>query len=464
VIGVVLTIVGVIMVAIVALLPLFFILYVGEFVLNTVQFSRAARFLLVTLKSLRRNLLRTSLTYLATFVLVVVVVMVWSALYFLDVLTSDKTKDLKLIVTEKYQANSQMPFAYAGPLSEGAADPRHSRDVRPQDSMTWQFYVGVLDVNKRTPEDLVFFIAMEPRKMLTIMENLFDEIRPGDAQQSGSQRLDQTELLQQVVRTMESNKRAVIVGRERLEAIHKKVGDRFTLYSSNYTDINLEFEIVGVFPDGRYNQSAVMNRDYLNDAIDAYPKSHGGQKHSLADRSLNMVWLQVPDADTYNRLSEQLDESGRFVNPAVKCETLSSGVNTWIEGYRDLIWAMRWLLGPGVLATMVLVIANAISISVRERRAEMAVLKVLGFRPAQILLLVLGEATLIGAISGALSSGLTYLVVNHAPHSQAFQVWVPDSALWWGPVVGAMTALAGSFVPAWNACKVRVAEVFARTT
>ena len=24
---------------------------------------------------------------------------------------------------------------------------------------------------------------------------------------------------------------------------------------------------------------AVMNRDYLNDAIDAYPKTHGGQKH-----------------------------------------------------------------------------------------------------------------------------------------------------------------------------------------
>ena len=45
---------------------------------------------------------------------------------------------------------------------------------------------------------------------------------------------------------------------------------------------------------------------------------------------------------------------------------------------------------------MALVIANAISISVRERRTEMAVLKVLGFRPGQILVLVLGEALLIG--------------------------------------------------------------------
>ena len=151
------------------------------------------------------------------------------------------------------------------------------------------------------------------------------------------------------------------------------------------------------------------------------------------------------------------------MDPAVKCETLSSGINTWIEGFQDLFWAMRWLLAPSILATMVMVIANAISISVRERRAEIAVLKVLGFRPVQIMMLVLGEALLIGAVSGALSAASTYLVVNNAPHSQAFQVWVPEDAFWWGPLVGALTALAGSALPAWSACKVRVSEVFART-
>ena len=125
---------------------------------------------------------------------------------------------------------------------------------------------------------------------------------------------------------------------------------------------------------------------------------------------------------------------------------------------------MRWLLAPAILATMILIIANAISISVRERRMEIAVLKVLGFRPVQIMLLILGEATFIGAISGVLSTMLTYLAVNKAPHSQAFQIWVPDDAFWWGPLVGALTALAGSALPAWSACKVRVSEVFARTT
>jgi putative ABC transport system permease protein len=460
---VVLIVMGVLMTAFVALAALFVTLFLGESVLGVVSFGRLSRFLLILFKSLRRNLLRTALTYLATFVLVLVVVMVWSVLYFLDILTSEKTRDLKVIVTEKYQAASQMPFSYAGALRDGAADPRRSLDVRPQDSMTWQFYIGTLDPVKTTREDFVFFIAMEPRKMLTIMDNLFDEFTPGQAQQSKQLRLAQQEALQDVVKEMERNKRAVIIGRERLELMKKKVGDTFTLSGINYPGIDLEFKIIAMFPEGRYNQNAVMNRDYLNDAIDSYPKTHGGVPHALANRSLNMVWLQVSDLQSYSQLSEQIDRSGRFQNPTVKCETLSSGINTWIEGYQDMFWAMRWLLAPAILITMVLVIANAISISVRERRSEMAVLKVLGYRPIQILGLVLGEAMLIGAVSGFLSTTITYLVVNRLPHSQSFQVWVPDSALWWGPFLGAGAAFVGSFLPAWAACRVRVSEVFART-
>ena len=86
-----------------------------------------------------------------------------------------------------------------------------------------------------------------------------------------------------------------------------------------------------------------------------------------------------------------------FTNPAVKCETVSSGIAAFLDAFRDLIWGMRWLLAPACLVTLSLVIANAISISVRERRMELAVLKVLGFQPRSDPALVLGEALLLGA-------------------------------------------------------------------
>jgi putative ABC transport system permease protein len=139
-----------------------------------------------------------------------------------------------------------------------------------------------------------------------------------------------------------------------------------------------------------------------------------------------------------------------------------------LESFRDLIWGMRWLLTPACLATILLVIANAISISVRERRTELAVLKVIGFRPYQILTLVLGESLLLGAGAGLISAGLTYGVINWGVGGISFPIgffdrfFVPPAALWWGPATGAAAALLGSLLPAWSARSVKVAEVFSK--
>src|SRR5215210_3902520 len=113
-------------------------------VLAALTYRKQLRFIF---KSLGRNLRRTILTGLAIFVLVFVVTLVWTILWFLDLVTSEKSKDLKAIVTERWQVPSQMPVSYAASLAEGAAS--RPDDVRPTDHMTWQFYGGTIDPNKR---------------------------------------------------------------------------------------------------------------------------------------------------------------------------------------------------------------------------------------------------------------------------------------------------------------------------
>jgi putative ABC transport system permease protein len=104
------------------------------------------KFLLLILKNVRRNAVRSTLTAVGTMVLVFVVTLVWSILDFLDKVTAEKTDNLKAIVTERWQMPSQMPFPYADTLSNGAA--RHPLDLHPIDSMTWQFYGGTIDPAK----------------------------------------------------------------------------------------------------------------------------------------------------------------------------------------------------------------------------------------------------------------------------------------------------------------------------
>ncbi len=416
----------------------------------------------IVFKSLARNPLRTALTGLATAVLVFVVALVWSALHFLDLATAEKSKNFKAIVSERWQIPSQMPFSYARPIAEGAAS--QPGDVRPQDDMTWQFYGATTD-RAMTRENLVFFFAMDPDKIMTMMDDLDNLPAAEDAE------------LRRLVELMKQDKRRILLGRDRLRLLNKRVGEHISLFTVNYKDptpggqdIDLDdCEIIGVLPDGRWNQSAILHRDRLNGALDAY-KQAKGRPHPMADKTLGIVWLKVNNTEQYNQIARQLAESPEFKTPAVKCETASSGIASFLDAYRDLLWGVRWLLVPALLASMALVIANAISISVRERRTEMAVLKVLGFGPTSILLMVLGEAVLIGVLSGFFSVGTTWLLVNKVLGGIKFPVaffpafYIATAALWWGPLIGGLTALLGSLTPAWAARSVKVSEVFSKVT
>jgi putative ABC transport system permease protein len=211
----------------------------------------------------------------------------------------------------------------------------------------------------------------------------------------------------------------------------------------------------------------VINRDRLNNALDAY-KQKNGKDHPLAKKTLNLVWLKVPDTATYNRVADQVLNSPTYTDPAVKIETASSGIASFLDAYRDMLRAVRYFLVPGMIAILALVIATAISISVRARRVEMAVLKVLGFGPNQIMFMVLAEALLVGCVAGILSAGGTYLIVNKVIGGVRFPIAffpafrIPRDALWWGPLLGGLTALAGSIIPAWSARSVKVSQVFAK--
>jgi putative ABC transport system permease protein len=441
-------------------------------------FNRAQAMLYTKLiaKSLLRNKLRSGLTGVAIVVLVLVVTMVWTVLFFLDLITTEKSQDLKAIVTERWQIPSQMPFAYESGLARGGA--RRPGDVVPDDAMTWQFYGGTLDPNKRTRENLIFFFGMDPAKLLKVhrtpdgkpIRDLTGRISY-TTMMDGLDELTDDELLQldEACQAMKRNKRLVIIGQERLAAMNKRVGETILVTSFNYPGVDLEVTIFAAFPKGRYDQSALVNRDYINDSLDAW-KQKNGKPHPMADKTLNLVWVRVPDSDAFRQVADQITSSPEFLSPAVKCETASSGIASFLDAYRDLLWGMRWLLVPAILVTMSLVIANAISISVRERRAEMAVLKVLGFGPNQVLGLVLGEALLLGCSAGLLSAAAAILLVNGVMGGVKFPIAffpafkVPMDALWWGPLLGGGTAFAGSILPAWSARSVKVAEVFSKVS
>src|SRR5262245_16845691 len=414
-------------------------------------------FLTLLQRSLLRNGLRTTLTASALTVLVFVVMAVWSVLWTLGEVTHENTDERKFIIRARHYVPSELPLAYCSELrKECRALPPELRPTE-ADMMSWQIYTGTVDPIKKTHENYLLIYGLEPSTLLTMMDVL-DNL-PADEERE----------FRAAVAKLETTAQGVIVGRDRLRMLNKKVGERFKVTSFNYQGIDLEFEIVGLFPPGRYEPNAVMRHEYLNNALSDFERRRG-RKHPMVERMLNLFWVRVPNQQAAAALAARIQDPARFSSPALTMETLSSAITLYADGYGDLIWTLRWLIAPAALLSMALLAANTVSINTRERADEVGLLKVLGYRPGHIAALVIGEALVVGAICGAACSSLMYILVNEimggfrsAESTASFTAFfIPVNALWWGPVVGVATALLGSAGPAWSACRVKVALVFSK--
>ena len=120
-------------------------------------------------------------------------------------------------------------------------------------------------------------------------------------------------------------------------------------------------------------------------------------------------------------------------------------------------------IGFVVAFTILLVTANTMSMAVRERRTEIAVLKTLGFTSGKVMALIISEALLIGVLGAGLGLVASFFAIRAMPQlplvggvfSQA-----PDSNLLFpmaqGMAAGLLLGLLAGFVPAIIAFRARI--------
>jgi putative ABC transport system permease protein len=117
---------------------------------------------------------------------------------------------------------------------------------------------------------------------------------------------------------------------------------------------------------------------------------------------------------------------------------------------------------------MLLVSANTMAMSVRERVREVGILKTLGFTPGSILGMILGEACAIsiaGGTIGYLISTLLMRMVAKSPFGgflppfQPFELPVAVACVLTAAAIGMMSSL----VPAVNASRTTIVEALRST-
>jgi putative ABC transport system permease protein len=418
-------------------------------------------------RSLRRNLLRTALTYVALFVLTGMLTFIYSIVSFLGNMTKDKENQQMVIMSEKFSIPSMMPPGYANQLKAVIRD-KLPKDMQPADIdknfMTWSFVGGSLDPVKRTQENSMFMFALNPQAVSDGMmsEQGLNREDLGD---------DGWEELNRVLELVKQDKRNAVVGEDRLKILNKKVGDEIKMYGINYKDIEFELKIVGAFPSGsRMGMNAAMRFDYLQAKLDDY-QAKKGTPHPVADRCINLCWVRMPSKAAYQQLAAIVNDPATFSGPATKMETFSAAIGSFLEPFKDIFWGMKYIIMPAIMAIMCLVIGITITIGVRERWTEMAVMKVLGFQPWQVMSMIVGEAVLIGVFGGLLSTWSVYFLprlISAGTRAAGVKIaffdnfTAPIEIVIYGPILGVMVGVLGSALPSWNARKVKVSEVFSQ--
>ncbi len=102
--------------------------------------------------------------------------------------------------------------------------------------------------------------------------------------------------------------------------------------------------------------------------------------------------------------------------------------------------------------------------SVRERRGELAVLKAIGFSSPRILCLVLAQSAVTWICGALLGISLAAMALPHARrlvNAEDLALSVPPSLGVIACLVAATLALVSGAIPAWQASRVKIAELLA---
>ncbi len=403
------------------------------------------------LKNLLRNKVRSILTAVAIFLLVAIFTLIMTVIRFLDKQMMDQSKDVLAVITERYRIPSRFDRKYMEDIgTTGSTLNSNLSNIEGFDGSKtnlWHFVGFTLDPTMQDKDKFFFVIACWPDKINTMTDGLKDFDNDGKI----------ANLIRNPPVSGVDNI-GIVLGPERLKKLGKKVGDVFKAMSvlhkgADGKAVEFELEIVGELPGGsRWAQGGFMDYEYLNRVLKAV--------NCDLDGKVNLGWIMT---DTQEAAIQSAGTIESYL-PDVKCETLSSAVSRFLEPFKDILWGVKWLLVPAIFMVMTVIVANAISITVRERRMEIAVLKVLGFGPSQIMFLILGEGILLGTLAGGLSATTVWALMNNVKLQVLFfgGFNVPDEALVWGFGAGAVTAFVGSIFPALSARSVKVVDVFSR--
>ena len=279
----------------------------------------------------------------------------------------------RLVIIHKVSLIMPLPVSYQGRIRaiEGVSDVTHN---------SW--FGGIY----QDPSNFFAQIAVEPEPFMSI----YPEYRlPADQ-----------------MKAWLADRQGAIAGRDLAERFGWKVGDRIPIQGTIWrprsgTGDTWEFNLVGIYDgaQGVDKTQLFFRYDYLD------------ENRQFGEGLVGWYIVKVDDPARSLELAQTFDDMFANSPEETKTTTEKGFVESFAAQIGDIGSIMIAILAA-VLFTILLVVANTMAQSVRERTSELAVLKTLGFSNGTVLALVLAESLFIAVLGGAFGLGLAWLFVQ----------------------------------------------------
>ena len=376
-------------------------------------------------KNVWRKKIRTTLTILSVFVAFLLFTLL-AALNYAFKYGAEAADAERLVVIDKVSLINLLPIAYKNRIAstEGVHSVTHS---------TWfgGYYQDQRNQFPQFPVDPHEYFAMYPEYKM-----------PAEQFEGWTK-----------------NRTGAVVGKELANQYGWKVGDRIpinaTIWTKNDGGRTWEFDLEGIFEN---------ENPRGNSAVFLFQYDYFDESRAFGQGLVGWYILRVASGADPVQVRNAIDMQFENSRNQTETSTEAAFAQSFAEQFGNIALIVSLVLGA-VFFTLLLVSGNTMSQSVRERIAELAVLKTLGFGDRTILGIVLAESILIMLIGGLVGIVVgSFLVDGFAASAGAFLpgfYFSPAAAL---TAVALMVGggLAAGIFPALQAMRLSIIDAPAR--
>ena len=194
------------------------------------------------------------------------------------------------------------------------------------------------------------------------------------------------------------DQRACIVGKITADKYGLKIGDRLNFIGTLWP-CDLELKMVGTYQGTIDDRNLFFNHKYFDEAM-----GNLGQ--------VGTWWVKARSIDDMADVLDRINRAFANTSAEVRAETERAFQMSMVSMWGNIKILVRSICSV-VVFTLLLVSASTMSMAIRERFRELAVLKAIGFQRSEIFGFILAESFGLAAVGALLGIGGAWALFTH---------------------------------------------------